>query len=107
MQMDAVMSKTEAATVVYFGPVKPALTDIPGACAYLGNLSRAKLYADILSDLDVVRFGGRTFVTVESLDRLIAAKRKVASEPSPDVLTPQRQRRQRAAHRTSEPEPQP
>jgi hypothetical protein len=105
--MDAIMSKADPATVVYFGPVKPALTDIPGACAYLGNLSRAKLYADILSDLDVVRFGSRTFVTIESLDRLIATNRKAASEPSPDALTPQRQRRQRAAHRTSEPDPHP
>jgi hypothetical protein len=71
------MSRTEGATIAYVGPLKPALTDIPGACAYLGNLSRAKLYADILPELDVIRFGSRTLVTIASLDRLIAAHRRV------------------------------
>jgi hypothetical protein len=83
MQMDAIMTKTEAAPVAYFGPVKPALTDIPGACAYLGHVSRAKLYADLLPELDVVRFGSRTFVTIESLDRLIAANRKPRAPQPP------------------------
>jgi hypothetical protein len=90
MQMDAIMTKAEGATVAYFEPLKPALTDIPGACGYLGNISRAKLYADILPELDVVRFGSRTLVTVESLDRLIAANRKAAAGQSPLCRLPSR-----------------
>jgi hypothetical protein len=43
----------------------------------LGDPSRAKFYADILPKLDVVKLGARTMVTVESLDRLIAASRRV------------------------------
>ena len=39
-----------AATV---GPMRPALTDIPGACAYLGNVGRSKFYSDILPQLDI------------------------------------------------------
>jgi len=90
------MSKAEGAAIAYVGPLKPALADIPGACAYLGNISRAKLYADILPALDIVRFGARTLVTIASLDRLIAANRKLASEQSsPDVSAPQPKRHQR------------
>ena len=59
---------------------RPALTDIPGACAYLGNIGRSKFYSDLLPHLDVVKFGARTLVTVESLDRLIAANREAAAE---------------------------
>jgi hypothetical protein len=59
---------------------RPALTDIPGACAYLGNIGRSKFYSDLLPQLDIVKFGARTLVTVESLDRLIAANRKAAAE---------------------------
>jgi len=53
-------------------PFRPALTDIPGACAYLGNVGRSKFYSDLLPKLDIVRFGTRTFITLDSLDRLIA-----------------------------------
>ena len=60
--------------------VRPALTDIPGACAYLGSVGRSKFYRDLLPQLDVVRFGARTFVTIESLDKLIAANRQPAAE---------------------------
>jgi hypothetical protein len=56
--------------------LRPALADIPGAIDYLGKPSRSKFYADLLPYLDVVRFGSRTFVTVDSLDRLIAANRQ-------------------------------
>jgi hypothetical protein len=59
--------------------LRPALADIPGAIQYLGKPSRSKFYADLLPRLDVVRFGNRTFVTVESLDRLIAANRRAAA----------------------------
>jgi hypothetical protein len=62
------------------GSVRPALTDIPGACAYLGNVGRSKFYRDLLPQLDVVRFGARTLVTIESLDKLIAANRQPPAE---------------------------
>jgi hypothetical protein len=92
------MSCTEGAAIAYQGlplaaipPLRPALASIRGACQYLGDPSRAKFYADLLPLLDVVKFGARTFVTVESLDRLIAAKRRPATkevgEP-PTLKTP-------------------
>jgi hypothetical protein len=68
--------KPETISVV---SLRPALADIPGAIDYLGKPSRSKFYADLLPLLDVVRFGNRTFVTVESLDRLIAANRRAAA----------------------------
>ena len=67
-----------AAPFVAVATLQPALTDIPSAIDYLGGLSRSKFYADLLPHLDVVRFGARTFVTIESLDRLIAANRRSA-----------------------------
>jgi hypothetical protein len=57
------------------GTLRPALANIPNACQYLGNLSRSRLY-ELLPTLDVVRIGARTFVTIDSLDRLIAAHRQ-------------------------------
>jgi hypothetical protein len=75
--------------IAAIGTLRPALTDIAGACAYFGNISRAKFYADILPRLDIVKFGTRTLVTIESLDRLIAANRKPGSDQSPDVSAPQ------------------
>lgn len=62
------------------GALQPALTDIPGACSYLGDIGRSKFYADILPKLDVVRFGARTSITIESLDKLISANLQPASE---------------------------
>jgi hypothetical protein len=59
-------------------PLRPALADIPAALRYLGSPSRAKFYQDLLPNLDVIKFGVRTFVTYESLDRLIAAHRQSA-----------------------------
>ena len=63
-------------------PLRPALADIPAAIDYLGGPSRSKFYADLLPLLDVVRFGNRTFVTVESLDRLIADNHRAAATHS-------------------------
>jgi hypothetical protein len=68
--------KTDAAPTVAVASLRPALADIPGAIDYLGKPSRSKFYADLLRHLDIVRFGSRTFVTIESLDRLIAAHRQ-------------------------------
>ena len=67
------------APVVQIVPLSPALASIPDACRYVGGPSRAKFYADILPLLDVVKLGGRTMVTVESLDRLIATIRRPAA----------------------------
>jgi hypothetical protein len=70
--------KTEAAHAVQVAALRPALADIPSAIDYLGKPSRSKFYADLLPHLDIVRFGSRTFVTIESLDRLIANYRQPA-----------------------------
>jgi len=40
----------------------------------MGDVSRAKFYADILPLLESVYFGARHFVVVASMDRLIAVK---------------------------------
>lgn len=61
--------------------LKPALISIPDACRYLGGVSRAKLYADLLPQLETVHIGKRHFVLVASLDRLIA-QLNGASAPS-------------------------
>jgi hypothetical protein len=79
-QMDPMMSKSEGAAVAYVAPLKPALAAIPGAIDYLGGPSRSKFYADLLPHLDIVRFGKRTFVTIESLDRLIAGNLQPAAK---------------------------
>src|SRR4051812_7239759 len=79
------------------GSFRPALTDIPGACAYLGNIGKSKFYSDILSKLDIVKFGTRTFITLDSLDKLITANCQPAvvadegsSEPSRRHSSPER-----------------
>jgi hypothetical protein len=54
------------------GALKPALASIPDACKYLGDVSRAKFYADVLPLLETVHLGSRHFVVVASIDRLIA-----------------------------------
>jgi hypothetical protein len=89
------MSHPEGAGIAYQGlplatipPLRPALASIRGACQYLGEPSRAKFYADLLPQLDVVKFGARTFVTVESLDRLIAANRRPATKEAGELPTP-------------------
>jgi hypothetical protein len=70
---------TSLTPTVVVASLRPALSDIPGAIDYLGRPSRSKFYADLLPHLDIVRFGARTFVTIESLDRLIAAHRQPLS----------------------------
>jgi hypothetical protein len=51
--------------------MKPALASIPDACKYMGDVSRAKFYSDVLPLLETVHIGARHFVVVASLDRLI------------------------------------
>jgi hypothetical protein len=67
--------------VVAVASLQPALTSIPDACRYLGGLSRSRLY-ELMAHLDVVKFGVRTFVTIASLDRLIEANKRAATEQS-------------------------
>jgi hypothetical protein len=54
--------------------LKPALASIRDACKYLGGVSRAKFYADILPKLDTVHLDARHFVVVASMDRFITTR---------------------------------
>jgi hypothetical protein len=67
---------TERLQTVSIQPLRPALMAIKGALTYLGGPSLSKFYADLLPQLDVVKFGARTFVTIASLDRLISQNRR-------------------------------
>jgi hypothetical protein len=83
-----VMSKTKVArlqipapksagVVVGYDPsLKPALASIRAACHYMGDIGRAKFYADILPLLETVKLGSRNLVVVSSMDRLIEANRR-------------------------------
>jgi hypothetical protein len=51
------------------------LLSYPSAKYLLGDVSNSKFYADLLPELDVVRFGRRAFVTRDSVDRLIERHR--------------------------------
>jgi hypothetical protein len=64
----------------HIGALKPALASIPDACKYMGGVSRAKFYADLLPHLNTVHIGSRHFVVVKSMDRLIA---KLKAAPTP------------------------
>ena len=86
----------ETPPVVAVAPLQPALASIPNACRYLGGLSRSRLY-ELMPHLDVVKFGARTFVTIESLDRLIATNRRPEAEQTKNPSAPQQQHRQAAA----------
>jgi hypothetical protein len=94
--MEQQMSRTKGTPIARqspalaaISPLKPALASIPGACQYLGDPSRSKFYADLLPQLDIIKFGTRTFVTVESLDRLIAANRQLAAKQAGELPTPE------------------
>jgi hypothetical protein len=61
-------------------PLKPALASIPDACKYMGNVSRAKFYSDVLPLLETLHIGSRHFVVVASMDRLIDSIKEAAAE---------------------------
>jgi hypothetical protein len=69
--------------------LKPALASIPDACKYLGSVSRAKFYSDVLPLLETVHIGTRHFVVVASIDRLIEKLRE-NSAPSGVLSRPRR-----------------
>jgi hypothetical protein len=73
------MSKTQAVALPHTASLKPALASIRAACEYMGGISRAKFYADILPRLETVKLGSRNLVVVESMDRLIEASRPRAT----------------------------
>jgi hypothetical protein len=77
--------------IVATGGLRPALVSILGACKYMGGVSRAKFYEDLLPHLETVHIGSRHFVVVESMDRLIAESKVVLDE------TPHRRGRLRPA----------
>ena len=68
-------------------PLKPALASIPDACKYMGDVSRAKFYSNVLPLLETVHIGSRHFVVVASMDRLIGLI-KVASAENQDTPAP-------------------
>ena len=53
--------------------LKPALASVADACAYLGGISRAKFYLDVLPKLDTIKLGGRRLILVASLDKFIGS----------------------------------
>jgi hypothetical protein len=53
--------------------LKPALASVTDACRYLGGISRAKFYLDIMPKLETIKLGGRRLIVIASIDRLIAA----------------------------------
>jgi hypothetical protein len=55
--------------------VRPVIANIEDARRYLGGISRAGLY-NLGDQLEWVKIGGRSFVTLKSLDALIAAGSK-------------------------------
>jgi hypothetical protein len=73
-------------------PLKPALASIPAACKYMGDVSRAKFYSDILPKLETVHVGTRHLVLVSSMDALISNLLEKDSPP-----TSKRQARARRA----------
>lgn len=58
-------------------PLKPKLVSIEAGRQYMGGISRAKFYEDVLPVVDIVKIGSRTFIVIESMDRLIEAKRSL------------------------------
>jgi hypothetical protein len=54
--------------------LKPALLSIRDACTYMGGVSRAKFYADILPKLETVHLGARHFIVARSIDELITKR---------------------------------
>jgi hypothetical protein len=70
--------------IVSTQPLKPALASIRDSCKYMGDVSRAKFYADILPLLETVHFGTRHFVVVASMDRLIASSLDKGSKVQKD-----------------------
>jgi len=78
------MHQIEGTPVVRGAPLetveslKPALASIKASCDYMGGISRAKFYADILPLLETVKLGSRNFVVVASMDRLIEMSRSTA-----------------------------
>jgi len=61
-------------------PLKPALVSIRDACKYMGGVSRAKFYSNVLPQLETVHLGTRHFVVVASMDRFIADQKQTIGQ---------------------------
>lgn len=56
------------------------IIDVPGACGLLGGIGRTTLYRLFdLKAVDRVKVGGRTFVTLASIDRYLTRQAHGAS----------------------------
>ena len=62
--------------------LKPALISINDLCKYLGGMSRAKIYTDIIPHLEMIKIGGRNLATVESADAFIASQVPMTKSPN-------------------------
>jgi hypothetical protein len=66
-------------------PLKPALASLVNGRKYLGDPSNSKFNADILPELETIKFKDtdkRRYIVVASMDRLIEARRTVAASIS-------------------------
>jgi hypothetical protein len=73
------LAKFEPLPSVSISPLRPKLISIADASVYLGGLSRSRIY-ELLPQLELVKIGARAFLTIDSIDRLIARHRGPASE---------------------------
>jgi hypothetical protein len=89
---------TRAAPIAAVAELRPALTDVPGACRYLGDIGRSTFYADLMPRLDVVHIGTRTLIIVASLDRLVEELRAEAGVSTGSVIAADREPREGASN---------
>jgi hypothetical protein len=80
--MDTIVQPPHPAAAAATATLRPRLASVTAAREYLGGISRSGFYDRYLPRLDIVRVGGRTTVTVESLDRLIDELRREAAAPA-------------------------
>ena len=66
-------------------PLKPARDSFRESCKFMGGVSRAKFYSDILPKLETVHLGARHFVVVASMDRFIARRLSKKSSELPEA----------------------
>lgn len=71
-------ARTPAPTLI---PASPLIVSIDDARRMLGGVARSTVYKLIAAgDLDVVKIGRRTRITVESIGRLIATRMRIGRE---------------------------
>jgi hypothetical protein len=90
------MSKISVPSVASSTPLKPALASIKASCDYMGGISRAKFYADILPLLKTIKLGNRNLVVIDSMDQFIDATLNGPMPPIGGVATISQKRRGQA-----------